>query len=234
MEKNGQNFPDVEQSGPVPRPLCILIADDDRDSVLSLMMLLREEGHEVLGAYNAQQTLDAVLKNEPDAVVLDIALGESSGYDLARQIRARHGDDRPLIIAISGIYKKSSDRILAEINGFNAYLVKPYELKDLLAVLEPLRLPRASPKQIDHTKQEDTYRAALAHAAGLLGGARQLSDRLQVPMTHLTRWLAGKERPPNSIFLRVVDILIVESAKPRMQVLSGEVIQFPKPPEPSS
>ena len=57
-----------------PRPLRILIADDERDIVLTLMMLLRDEGHEVRGVYTGRQVLDAVRGFDPDVVLLDIAL----------------------------------------------------------------------------------------------------------------------------------------------------------------
>jgi hypothetical protein len=80
-------------------------------------------------------------------------------------------------------------------------------------------------------QQEQTYRAALAHAAGLLGGARELAQRLQVPMSDLTRWLAGQGKPSIGVFLRVVDILIEEGRKSRLGPAPGEIITFPSPPE---
>jgi DNA-binding response OmpR family regulator len=47
--------------------------------------------------------------------------------------------DRPLIIGISGRYKQASDRILAELSGFDHYLVKPYMPSDVLRLIAPLR-----------------------------------------------------------------------------------------------
>lgn len=64
-------------------------------------------------------------------------------------------------------------------------------------------------------EQEDAYRAALVRAAHLLGSARALSDRLQIPMSTLTHWLAGDGRPSMGTFLKVIDIIIEESDKPR-------------------
>jgi hypothetical protein len=69
---------------------------------------------------------------------------------------------------------------------------------------------------------EDTYRAALVRAAELLGGARPLSDRLQVPMPDLTRWLAGDGKPTIGVFLKVIDVLIEEGRKPRFYPLHAE------------
>ena len=131
---------DVAQAA---RQLRILVADDDRDSVLTLMMLLRDEGHEVRGAYNGQQTLKAASEFEPHAVLLDIALPDLSGWEVARRIRQRSIGKGPLLIGVSGEYKQGADRILSEIIGFDHYVLKPYDVNALLELLEPLRLPDA-------------------------------------------------------------------------------------------
>ena len=133
---SGQNEPHK-----AARALRIIVVDDDRDMVLSLMMLLREEGHEVRGLHAGKQVLRAVNEFNPDAVLLDIALPELSGWEVARAIRARLGR-RPILIGISGEYKHSVDKILSEVVGFDHYLVKPYDPSALLALLEPLRQPR--------------------------------------------------------------------------------------------
>ena len=126
-----------------PRQLRILVADDDRDSVLTLLMLLRDEGHEAHGVYNGQQALKAVLEFEPHAVLLDIALPDLSGWEVARQIRQRSTAKGPMLIGVSGEYKQGADRILSEIIGFDHYVLKPYDVNALLALLAPLRLPDA-------------------------------------------------------------------------------------------
>jgi two-component system OmpR family response regulator len=126
-----------------PRQLRILVADDDRDSVLTLMMLLRDEGHEVRGVYNGQQALKAVLDFEPHAVLLDIALPDLSGWEVARRIRQRNTGKGPMLIGLSGEYKQGADRILSEIIGFDHYVLKPYDIQALLGLLAPLTLPDA-------------------------------------------------------------------------------------------
>ena len=127
--------------GSAQRALRVLVADDDRDSVLTLTMLLRDEGHEVRGVYSGRQVMDHVLDFDPDVVLLDIAMPELSGWEVARTIRARRGAERPLLIGISGEYKQGADRVLAQILGFNHYLLKPYAPADLLGLLAPSRDP---------------------------------------------------------------------------------------------
>ena len=77
---------------------------------------------------------------EPDVELLDIALPELSGWEVACQIKGRYRK-HPLIVGISGEYKSRSDAILSEIIGFDHYLTKPYAIEDLLAFIAPLRFP---------------------------------------------------------------------------------------------
>jgi DNA-binding response OmpR family regulator len=127
-----------------PRSLRVLIADDERDSVLTLMLLLQDEGHEVRGVSTGKQALSALSGFDADVVLLDIALPELSGWEVAREIRKRRGRDRPLLIGISGEYKQGADRILSQILGFDHYLLKPYAASALLALIAPLTLPPAA------------------------------------------------------------------------------------------
>ena len=125
-----------------PRSLRIIVADDDNDTVLSLMMLLREEGHDVQGVRQSRDVLKAVNRFNPDVVLLDIAMPELSGWEVARQIRQRLGR-RPVLIGVSGEYRHAVDEILSEVVGFAHYLVKPYAPEQLLRLLAPLRLKAA-------------------------------------------------------------------------------------------
>jgi DNA-binding response OmpR family regulator len=118
-----------------PRSLRIIVADDDHDQVLTLMTLLRDEGHEVLGADNGPRALRLMRDFDPDVVLLDIAMPEKSGYELAEEIRKGPRGQRVLLIGISGRYKQSSDKILAQVRGFDHYLVKPFDPAALLALL---------------------------------------------------------------------------------------------------
>jgi hypothetical protein len=97
-----------------------------------------------------------------------------------------------------------------------------------------LRQPRRRAEDELQLEQERTYRVTLARVAGLVGGARQLSDRLGVSMNDLTRWLAGEGRPPLDVFLRAVDLLLAERMEPSLQRTSGEVVPLREPPEAGS
>jgi two-component system CheB/CheR fusion protein len=118
-----------------PRTLRVLVVDDERDSVDMLTLLLNDEGHEVRGLTRGKEVLDAVADFKPDAVLLDIAMPDASGYEVAKEIRRRYGEVKPMLIAISGRYKQASDKMLGQIVGFDHYLTKPCDPGMLLSLL---------------------------------------------------------------------------------------------------
>jgi DNA-binding response OmpR family regulator len=117
------------------------VVDDDRDTVVGLLHLLKDDGFDALGAYSGEQALSLLRAFDPDAVLLDIAMPGSNGWEVARQIRKMKGYATPLLIGLSGVFTADPDQVLAKMNGFDYYLPKPYELDKLLALLVPLRQP---------------------------------------------------------------------------------------------
>jgi CheY-like chemotaxis protein len=120
--------------------LRILVADDDRDAVESLVLLLRHEGHEVRGVYTGLDVLDKVRDFGPDVVLLDIGMPHITGYEVARALRQRYASARPTLIAVTG-RAEPGDRNLAQLAGFDHHVAKPYEPKALLALLKSPHLP---------------------------------------------------------------------------------------------
>jgi two-component system, OmpR family, response regulator len=118
----------------VRRPIRVLIVDDNRDEVLSLMMLLRQEGCEVRGAYDGFSGLRELQEFEPDAVLVDLSMPGMSGWDVAREIR-KLNRERPKLIAISGKYVKKPDEILSRVTGFDHFLLKPCDPDFLFSIL---------------------------------------------------------------------------------------------------
>ena len=118
------------------QPLRVLIADDDRDTVTTLAAVVENEGHIVHGAYSGTDALAAVRVFLPDVIVLDIAVPGISGYAVAQAIRHSFLEiRRPLLIAISGQWTESPDRLIAQQVGFDHYLVKPCDPQRLMALL---------------------------------------------------------------------------------------------------
>ena len=122
------------------RVLHVLIADDERDTVKTLSAILEAEGHVVQAVYSGVEVLPAVRLFRPDAVLLDMALPGMSGYAIAQAIRFTFTDiRRPLLVAISGVWKEPAERVFAQHAGFDHYLVKPCDPRVLLELLSALR-----------------------------------------------------------------------------------------------
>jgi CheY-like chemotaxis protein len=116
-------------------PRRVLVVDDDRDTVISLMLLLGDEGYDVRGAHSAGEAWRALAQFVPDVILLDIGLPDRNGYDLAREIRTRFGDDGPSLVAVTA-WNKGADKLLAKLAGFNHHVGKPYDPLALVGVLK--------------------------------------------------------------------------------------------------
>ena len=119
-------------------PLRILVVDDDRDTAMTLAAILRDEGHQVQTVLRGDEALEICRLFRPDAVITDIDLPGESGYAIARELRERHRVLAPLLIAISGKWTKTADRMVGHAVGFDHYLLKPCDIGELLPLLEPL------------------------------------------------------------------------------------------------
>ena len=132
---------DSATAGVAAQPLRVLIADDDRDGAMTLSTLLQLEGHEVLTVHGGQEALDATREFKPHAMLLDIGMPKITGYEAARRLRQRYGDDCPVLIAVTG-WKQASDKILASLAGFDHHVAKPYEPAELIRLLS--KIPSAT------------------------------------------------------------------------------------------
>lgn len=126
-------------TGKVRHRLRVLVADDDRDTTLMLGAILRDEGDEVHTVLRGDEVLDVVRLFRPDAVILDVNMPGMSGYAIAHEVRVRYGSLAPMLIAMSGVWTGTPERLAGQAVGFDHYLVKPCEPKLLLGLLEPLR-----------------------------------------------------------------------------------------------
>jgi CheY-like chemotaxis protein len=115
----------------------VLIVEDNTDGRETLRTLLELLGHRVEVAEDGFQGLERALAWRPDVVLLDIGLPGLDGYEVAHHLRRRLGD-RMTLIAHTG-YGQPEDRRRAFEAGFDAYLVKPVDVRDLSQLLA--RLP---------------------------------------------------------------------------------------------
>jgi DNA-binding response OmpR family regulator len=123
-------------------PLRIIVADDDRDTVNGLKLILEDEGHVVQGLYDGKEVLPAVLRSRPDAIIMDLVIPGMSGYAVAQAVRHLYTDTtRPLLIAITGVWNEQPDRIIGRQVGFDHHILKPADPGQVVRLLEGIRKP---------------------------------------------------------------------------------------------
>ena len=124
--------------------LRVLVVDDDRDTADTLAFILRDEGYVVSSVYTGDEALSVARMLRPDVIIADIAIPGMSGYAVAQSIRYVFPDlRRPLMIAISGVWKQLPDRKVAAQTGFDEYLTKPCDTVALLGLINSFKQARS-------------------------------------------------------------------------------------------
>ncbi len=114
----------------------VLVVDDNEDVANSFTLLLEALGHEVSTAYDGAQALEATSRERPVIVFLDIGLPGMDGFEVARRLRAQHGESLTLV-ALTG-YRPDDDGERARAAGFNHYMLKPCDPTAVEQLLDAL------------------------------------------------------------------------------------------------
>lgn len=119
----------------------ILIIEDDEGILKFLRRGLAYEGYQVDVATDGQLGLIAARDTPPDLVILDLMLPGIDGLEVCRRLRAGGGDIPILVLTAKD---SLSDRVIGLDMGADDYMVKPFELDELLARIRAL-LRRVQP-----------------------------------------------------------------------------------------
>jgi DNA-binding response OmpR family regulator len=121
------------------RPATIAVAEDEADLLEAIAEYLSVNGYRVFPAADGAAFRAIFEREEVDLAIIDIALPKEDGLSLARWLSARGNVGVILATASGGML----DRVLGLELGADDYLVKPYEMRELLARVRSLmrRLP---------------------------------------------------------------------------------------------
>ena len=112
----------------------ILIADDE-PSIRHLVSSMLSGKNTVLTAENGQQALDKIKVQRPDIVLLDIMMPKVDGYSTCAAIKKDPATSNIPVIMLTGV-GHDLNRMLAEQMGANAYLTKPFNSSELIALID--------------------------------------------------------------------------------------------------
>ncbi|HEX6849947.1 MAG TPA: response regulator transcription factor [Candidatus Polarisedimenticolaceae bacterium] len=147
----------------------ILVVDDERDIVGALQHVLTREGFQVAEAYDGREALEAIRRERPDLVLLDVMLPEVSGVEVLKSLRGGSASPALPVILLTA-RKDEIDRVLGFELGADDYVTKPFSPREIVlrvkAVLkrgaggteDDARTLRWGPIEVDL----DNHRAAVA------------------------------------------------------------------------
>ncbi len=107
----------------------ILVAEDDEDIVKLIKLYLENENFKVIWAKNGVEALERFAAERIDLAIVDIMMPEMNGYELTKALREK--SNLPIIILSAA--QMNSDKILGLNLGADDYMVKPFNMLELIA-----------------------------------------------------------------------------------------------------
>ena len=118
----------------------ILIADDEPNILISLEFLMKREGFEVVLARDGQEAIEAIVRERPALVLLDVMMPVKTGFDVCSEVRASESLRDTLIVMLTA---KGRDTDVAKglALGADAYMTKPFSTRELVQKVRELLEP---------------------------------------------------------------------------------------------
>jgi len=123
-------------------PNQVLVVDDDRPLCETIEAALRKAGLSVRVVYNGKQCLEAVAADEPDVIVLDVAMPVMDGFETLRDLRKDPKTSLLPVIMLTGDPGEPGE-LAAWMSGIDRYLAKPCDIARLVSVVQEL-LPESA------------------------------------------------------------------------------------------
>jgi two-component system, OmpR family, KDP operon response regulator KdpE len=110
-------------------PARVLIVDDEPSILTAMRPLLASRGYAVTTAMSGRAALEAIERETPDVIILDLGLPDMNGVDVCRIIR----EDRTTPILVLSAREAEADKVRALDAGADDYVTKPFGTEELLA-----------------------------------------------------------------------------------------------------
>lgn len=115
----------------------ILIVDDEPKATTLLEMLLSAKGYETVAVNESSVAVKIAIETHPDLIILDLMMPEPDGFKVCRMLRADARFTFTPILIITALDDTDS-RIVAFGAGADDYMIKPYNVDELVAIIKNL------------------------------------------------------------------------------------------------
>jgi two-component system cell cycle response regulator len=149
----------------------ILVIDDLVYDVKALRTILEHDGYQVTAAGTGREGLRLAREEDPDAILLDVALPDTDGFEVCRRLKEDPRTDSIPVVFLTAHYQDEESMIRGLNLGANDYICKPFNKAELLArVAVMVRIRRS---------EESLLRLSLTDELTGLGNRRFLLTRLE-------------------------------------------------------
>lgn len=188
-------------------PLRVLIAEDEALIRLDLREMLKEEGFDVVGeAADGEQAVALAVDLDPDLVICDIKMPKLDGISAATEITEKR--IAPVIMLTAFSQRDLVER--ARDAGAMAYLVKPFEKRELLPAIEMATSRfaeiRALEDEVGDLRERLEARKIIERAKGVLMTSHQLTE------PEAFRWIQRAAMDNRTSMRAVADLVLSEAA----------------------
>ena len=112
----------------------VLVVEDDSVNMKVVLLSLRQCGYTLIQAQDGQEALEMAMREHPDVILMDMRLPKLCGLEVAKKLRQMPAFQQVPIIALTA-YAMAGDRETAMQAGFDAYLTKPFNTRELPRVV---------------------------------------------------------------------------------------------------
>lgn len=113
----------------------ILVVDDEVPLVRLVKVKLESHHYEVLTAHDGQEGLEKARREKPDLIILDIMLPKMNGYEICQLLKFDEKYSKIPVVMLTAKVQEE-DKALGKETGADEYMTKPFDMNDLLAVIE--------------------------------------------------------------------------------------------------
>lgn len=115
----------------------ILVVDDEPNIVMSLQFLMTRAGFDVEVAHNGREAIEALDREPPDLLLLDVMMPEFDGYVVCERIRQDRRWDRTRIVMLTA-RGREAERARGLALGADQYVTKPFSTRVLVEQVKSL------------------------------------------------------------------------------------------------
>ncbi|GBO85555.1 sigma-54-dependent Fis family transcriptional regulator [Marinobacter adhaerens] len=131
----------------------VLIIDDEKNLVSSLMFSLEEEEMTVFAAYDGKSGLAEIEKQTPDVVLLDLKLPDQSGFEVLDQVQALPAPPVTIMISAHGDTRAAVEAVK---KGAQDYITKPFDLDELILLIQRNHKHRQLTEEVAYRRERES------------------------------------------------------------------------------